>query len=284
MKLLFNLFIPALFLSLMSIAEAADKNNPVISLSADLKTLSETSYSIEYKVNISGIDASAFMDQKISYPYDASIIEGMIMDRKINEKDFLYSERNIDLNGDGDIEDSFPVSYKSDSIAIDGIRVNPLFRKAGGNSLLIPFDSSSRENSIRIKPEGQLFAIHTYEPLIGKIKAMLAESPGTTIFREFPNSLLIVELIHNNGEELDNLTIERKKPEKSFTNEKEFSHGGENLKRSITGINLNLQDNFASGTIKIDNIREKFKVRLLYLFSISRRTVLINEKILLPVK
>ena len=284
MKLLSRLIIPALFLSLLPFADAADKNNPAIALSAVLNAVSETSYSIDYKVDISGIDASAFMDQKINYPYNASIIEGMIIDRKINENDFLYSERNIDLNGDGDTDDSYPVGYKSDYITINGTRVNPLFRKSGGNYLLVPFDKTGRENSIRLKPEGYLFAIHTYEPLIGKIKAILAESPDGTMFKEFPNSLFIVELIHNNGEDLDNLTINNIRAEQSITNEKIFSPGGENLKRYFTGINFNLKNNSASGTIKIDNIHEKFKVRLLYLFSISKRTVIINEKILLPVK
>lgn len=282
MKVLSILLIPALFSAFLSNAEAAMKSNPEITLTADLKTVSENSYSIEYKVNISGIETSAFMDQKINYPYNASIIEGMILDRKIKEKDFLFSERDIDLNGDGDTEDSYPVTYKSDSISINGINTIPLFRKTSGSYILIPFDNYNRENSIKIKPEGHLLAIHTYEPLIGRIKAMLAESPDEKIFREFPNSLIIVEIIQNNGEDLADLTINKQKPEKNFTNEKVFNPGGENLIRHLTGINLNLQNNSSSGSIRIDNITGKFKVRLIYLFSISSRAVILHEKIILP--
>jgi len=284
MKILSILLISLLFLTVLSNAEAAANDNPEITLSADLKTVSESSYSIEYKVNISGIETSAFMDQKINYPYNASIIEGMILDRKIKEKDFLFSQRDIDLNGDGDTDDSYPVAYKSDSISINGINAIPLFRKSNGSYILIPFNNHSCENSIRIKPEGHLLAIHTYEPLIGRIKAMLAESPDEKIFREFPNSLIIVEIIQNNIEELAGLTINKQKPEKNFTNEKVFSPGGENLIRHLTGINVNLQNNSSSGSIRIDNITGNFKVRVIYLFSISSRAVILNEKILLPLK
>jgi hypothetical protein len=180
MKILLNFSSLIFFFSLLTSAQSADKNNPVITLNADIKPVSDNSYSIEYHVNISGIEASAFMDQKINYPYDASIIEGMILDRKINEKDFLFSERNIDLNGDGDTDDSFPVVYKSDSILINGIRGLPLFRKNNGNYILVPYDSSNRENSIRIKPEGHLLAIQTYEPLAGRIKQCLLNHPEET--------------------------------------------------------------------------------------------------------
>lgn len=273
----------ALCIIILTAASASGRENPEINLSADLKKISDNSYSIQYKVQISGIDASAFMDQKINYPYNASIIEGMIMDRRINEKDFLYSERNIDLNGDGDTDDSYPVEYRSDSIIINGIKSIPLFRKKNGDYILIPFDGSNRENSIKVIPGGHNISIHTYEPLIGKIKTMIAESSGETIFREFPNSLIIVELIHNNGEEPDNLTINNSKPDRSFTNEKVFSPGGDNLKRYITGINLNLQNNSSSGSININNIHGNFKIRLFYLFSISSRAVIQKEKFLSPV-
>jgi hypothetical protein len=113
---------------------------------------------------------------------------------------------------------------------------------------------------------------------------MLAESPGGNIFRIFPNSLCIIEIIQNNGEELPDITINNQKPEKSFTNEKSLNPGGENLKRLFTGINLNLKNNSSSGSIRINNIQGNFKVRLKYLFSISNRAVILDEKILVPIR
>jgi len=259
MRILPMLFILTLILSCILSAEAA-KKNPEINLSADLKAISGNSYSIDYHIEISGIEPSAFMDQKISYPYYASTIEGMIFERTIKEKDFLYSERNIDLNGDGDTDDSFPVEYKSDYIIIKGVRANPLFIKTKSNYIMSPYDSSGRENSTRITPEGDLFAIHTYEPLVGKIKIMLADSTQGKIFREFPNSLVIIEIIQNHPDETDSFTINNLKPDTNFTNERVFSPGGENLKRHFTGINAVLQNNSSSGSFRIDNITGNFTV------------------------
>lgn len=284
MKIIPKILLLILCFSLSTITGSAETNDPEISLSAVLNAVSETSYSIDYQVTVSGIDTSAFMDQKITYPYESSIIECTIFEKKINEKDFLYSERNIDLNGDGDTDDSFPVLYKSGTIVIAGITVNPLFKKNNDRYILIPFNSSNRENSIKIKPEGHPFELHTYEPLIGKIRAGLPDTPQGTIFRQFPNSLFIIEIIQNNGEELNDLTVNSKKTDKGFTNEKIFSFGGENLRRNFTGINLNLDKNSSAGSIKIDNIKGSFKIRLRYLFSISNRAILLNEKILHSVK
>jgi hypothetical protein len=127
-----------------------------------------------------------------------------------------------------------------------------------------------------------MFAIHTYEPLIGKIKIMLADSAQGKVFREFPNSLMIVEIIKNDINVSQNIMINNLKPDKNSTNERVFSPGGENLERYFTGFNINLGDNSSSGSIKIDNIHGNFKIRLMYLFSISGRSVLLNEKILIP--
>lgn len=284
MRLFFNSLLMMLFLSLFTITGSAKINDPGIILSAVINSVSKTSYTIDYNVALTGIDAPSFMDQKINYPYEPSIIECTIFEMRINEKDFLYSERNIDLNGDGDTDDSFPVLYKSGMVIISGITVNPLFIKKNDRYILSSYNSSNHENSVKIKPEGHPFEIHTYEPLIGRLTAGLPDRPGGTIFREFPNSLFIIEIIQNNGEEPGNITINSQKTDLGATNEKVFSPGGENLKRHFTGINVSLNNNSSEGSIRLDNIEGNFKVRLRYLFAISSRIVLLSEKILYPDK
>lgn len=258
----------------------AGSNTPEINLSADIKPLSNTSYSLEYNISVSGIDTSLFKDEKILCPYEPTIIEGMVLEGKIVERDFLYSERNIDLNADGDTDDFFTFIFKNGSPVIAGKIVKQLFSKSDGTYFLIPLDNSNRENIVKLQQHGQPFVILNYDSLVGRIKAGLSDSVQKPLFKEFPNSLVFVEIIQNNDGEPSQVTVNGNRTELGTTNERDFSFGGENLRRYYTGTNIALDSNKSAGSIRIDNVSGNFKVRVRYLFSISSRTVLMKEKIL----
>ncbi len=281
MKLFFRSIL-LLFIIIFSVQGSPENSVPEINFSAFLKPVSETGYSIEYNISISSLDASLFMDEKIYYPCETSIIEGIIIDNRINEKDFLYSQRNIDINGDGDTEDSFPFSNSGGILKIAGKDVTPLFRKSNGSLLLTPFDSSNNENIVRITSSGGPFIIYSFNPIIGRIKAGINNKNNEEIFKQFSNSLIIIEIIPNNEFEQQDIKINNVKADRGFTNERIFSPGGENLTRYFTGINIILKNNSASGKIKIENTEGKFKIRLRYLLAISSRVIIYDEKIITP--
>ncbi len=258
----------------------AGSDTPEISLSAGIKPLSETSFSIEYNVSVSGIDASSFRDEKILYPYEPTIIEGMVLEGKIIEKDFLYSERDIDLNADGDTDDFFSFIFKNGSPVVAGKIVKQLFSKSNGTYFLVPLDSSNHENIVRLHQHGEPFVILNYDYLVGRIKAGLGDSSQKPLFKEFPNSLLFIEIIQNNDGEPSQVKVNGNSTDIGTTNERDFSFGGENLRRYYTGINIPIDNNISAGSVKIDNVSGNFKVRVRYLFSISKRTILMKEKIM----
>ncbi len=280
MKISFTPVILLFMIAAFSISGFSKQKAPEISLSSILNPISETSYTIDYKISITGIEPAAFSDQKINFPYESSIIEGMTMNGKLSEKDFLYSERNIDLNNDGDTDDFFPFSYKEGSIIISGSPVNPIIKKNNGNYLLLPSDNKNRENSARVTPEGRPFTIHSFDPQAGKIKAGLNEPADNKIYRDFSNSLLVIEVIPDAEDNLSGIQINGVKPDKGFTNEKIFTPEGGNRERFFTAFNINLSGNSGSGNAAIDNLRGNFKVRVRYYFSISSRVILFDEKII----
>lgn len=67
----------------------------------------DNGYYLSFLASLSGFDASLFNDEKIYLVDDEMIIDGLADNNKINEKDFLFSQKNIDINGDGDVDDSF---------------------------------------------------------------------------------------------------------------------------------------------------------------------------------
>ena len=81
--------------------------------------------------------------------------------------------------------------------------------------------------------------------------------------------------------EVITVTINGLNPDSGFTNEKLFTPGGENLKRFFTILNVPIENNTSKGTINLTNNSNNFRIRIRYLFSISRRIVLMDEKILI---
>ncbi|HOP63616.1 MAG TPA: hypothetical protein PK358_01680 [Spirochaetota bacterium] len=280
MKLFIKQAMLLILTAAVSVPVSAKKNNPEIKLSAVLNRVSEASYTIDYRASLSGIDSSVFKEQTIYYPYETSIIEGQVIDKKLRERDFLYSERNIDLNNDGDFKDEFTVSFKGGYFAVSGRKTDILYKKNNGSTVMIPFLKNNRENAIKVADGGLLFTVHSFDPLAGRITAGIGNRESS-LFRSSPNGLIYIEIIQNDSETAGDVTVNGAKPDSGFTNEKLFTPGGENLKRFFMVLNAPLENNTSSGSIKIKNNSSHFRIRLRYLFSISRRIILTDEKILI---
>lgn len=253
-------------------------SNPEVRLNAVLKKVSGGSYALEYELYLNGIDSSDFLEERILYPCGDLVIEGQVIDNKINERDFLYSERDIDLNNDGDMLDSFLFKYKGNDIFIADKKSSPLFRTFADNIFFVPYSSQNVKNLIQLSVNAVPIIIERFNFALNRI-TVNTSLVDREIFKEFDNSLLIIEVIQKDYV-TKNPVLDGKEMKAGYTNERVFNQGGENLKRHVYMTNVELKENSSSGKFVISNIEDNFIVRVRYLFAISNKVIMVKEKII----
>lgn len=271
-----------LFISLLFNTGLVAGDIPDINLSAGIsKGSAPSSYELNYSIYFSNFDPSVYMDQEILYPEEFLIAEGSIKDGVISEKDFLSSERNYDLNGDGDTSDTFTVAAKGGNPVIAGKAITPLYRKVNSVNLLLPLDEKLKEKSTRIGERGCSFTIHSFDRSSGKLIAGIGKGGEDVIFRKHPNSLLIIEIIRDgSGGEAPGIMINSSRAAEGFTNETAISGTGEPLRRYSFITGAEISSGRASGTVTFSNLSEPFTLRVKYCFAVSGRVIIISEKII----
>ena len=253
---------------------------PEIVFSAAVNKVSGKSYTLDYSVSISGIDPSVYMDQNIFYPEEYLIAESYITSGTITEKDFLNSEKNYDLNSDGDTNDTFSITSKGGIFTLAGQKISPLFKKRNTAMLLLPFNEKNSDNLIRIKPESQAFTVHSIDTDSGRIIAGAGKDTSGVSFKKYPNSIIIIEIIPDSADAgKSGIVINNETAAEGITNESNLSSNGSPLSRYTGIVPVQINGSSTRGNIKIDGIDRSFTARIRYCFAISTRVVIFSEKI-----
>jgi len=267
-----------IILIIMSLTiNAAAGYNEIEFLKCGVSEISSSNYTINFLIN-NTFDSEAYSKLQVVIPFEKYILQGKIESGKLKEKDFLFSQIDIDLNGNKDFNDKFKVQYTNNKLAINGKPVSPLFKKTVKYNAFLPFGKTGNFNINNITSGGAAFTLRNVSPEPLELTLGLS-SPNNIEFRKFPNNAMLVEVITADKSSEDKLLIDGNKPFMGITNEKEITDG-ENLYRFVAVKNLAFINNSAAGDIKIAEIKKPFSLRLTYYFTISDSLILMNQKII----
>lgn len=239
--------------------------------------ISVSDFLLHYSIK-NNFDAESFSKLQVILPFEKYILQGPIINGVLTEKDFLFSQIDIDLNGDSDFNDSFKVKAEKNKLLIENRKISNLLKTTTYYNVLTPLDETGNYNVNRISKSGIPFTLRFYSSINPEV--ILGLNIGDEIeFRKFSNSLLFIEVINSDKSSGDKLLIDEQKPFSGIINEKDLT-GGENLYRFASVKNITINDSSAKGEIKIKEIKKPFSVRITYYFAISENLILLNQKII----
>jgi len=239
--------------------------------------ISVSDFLLHYSIK-NNFDAESFSKLQVILPFEKYILQGPIINGVLTEKDFLFSQIDIDLNGDSDFNDSFKVKAEKNKLLIENRKISNLLKTTTYYNVLTPLDETGNYNVNRISKSGIPFTLRFYSSINPEV--ILGLNIGDEIeFRKFSNSLLFIEVISSDKSSGDKLLIDGQKPFSGIINEKDLT-GGENLYRFASVKNITINDSSAKGEIKIKEIKKPFSVRITYYFAISENLILLNQKII----
>ncbi|PKL17641.1 MAG: hypothetical protein CVV49_10100 [Spirochaetae bacterium HGW-Spirochaetae-5] len=244
-------------------------------------SVSETStkeFLLSYDIKNS-FDTESYSLNKITIPLEKYIIQGNIVNGLIQEKDFLFSHKNLDLNNNGNLNDSYKIKTVKKNLYIDNLFINPIIKTTASYNVLLPFDNSGKFNINKFDPNGIPFTLRDTSSLPEEITIGLNETDNIE-FRTYDNNLLLIEII--TPEKIDDKTLfpGDVATHTGFTNEKSITTG-ENFYRYTAAKKVLIDKNASKGELKIGRIQKPFSVRVTYYFSISENLIIMNQKILM---
>jgi hypothetical protein len=275
-KALKKVLILIIIISFYAAKISAEKNEIIIS-GYSISKISPSVFLLNYSIKNS-YNPDAFSDIPVIIPFEEYIIQGTIEKGILPEKDFLFSQTDIDLNGDGDFDDLYSVKAERNTITINNKSMSLLTKTTSTSQVLLPFINTGHFNFNKFSDKARPFTLKSYS--VSPLKITIGFTPDNDIeFKKFKNSLLCIEVITQEKNFLDNILINGEKPFMGITNEKEVA-AGEKSERFVVSKNVTISNGTAKGEIKIDNIMSPFSVRLTYYFGISENSVLMSQKVI----
>ena len=237
--------------------------------------ISPSDFLVSYSVK-NTFDDNSYSKLEVVLPFEKYIFQGSAEDGIIHEKDFLFSQTNIDLNNDSDFNDSFKIKISKNRLTIDNKKISPIFKTTSDFNVLTPLNETGNYNITRLTEKGKPFILRYISSL--KPEIIVGLSTETDIeFRKFPNNLLFIEVISSDKNISEKILIDNLKPFTGTTNETDLT-GGENSYRYAAVKNITFNNSAAAGEIQIKNIRKPFTVRITYYFAVSENLILMNQK------
>jgi hypothetical protein len=189
-------------------------------------------YRIETSIQQRGLTRELFEDTRIIIPVEDKIITGNFSDNRINERNFLYAGINLDMNNDGDIDDSFSIYEKSGRLYIDKqereqLLLPKLYRGLQGVSY---YDRRKQPKVYKIGENGNTFTIYKVNIKDKSIITGIGSKTRPVKFLEFPNPCIQIFVFKtvNNLSVKPSYSIAGLKNHISYTNESIFNdQGGE---------------------------------------------------------
>lgn len=237
--------------------------------------ISASEYFLNYQIK-NTFDKESYSDLNVVIPIEKYIIQGTIENGIIKEKDFLFSQFNLDLNNNSEVSDSFKINISNNKLSIDNKKISPLLKSTSRYQVLIPYDDSGNFNVNRISDKGIQFTLKNFSSPPPEITIGFNKT-GDIEFKTYPNNMLLIELIKSGNNTGESLRIDSQKPFIGFTSERELT-GGEIINRFTAAKNIIFSDSICKGSIKLENIQKPFTVRITYYFTISKNLILFYQK------
>lgn len=265
-----------LIITISLFTSALTPGKPEIDISRyAISEISQSGYIIDYQIT-NLFDYESFSKNTITLPFEKYILNGIIENGILKEKDFLFSQLDADLNGNGNSLDSFRIKPTGNMISINETQMTPLIKETANHHVLVPFNKTGEFNTNRISKNGIPFTLRkiSADPFEITLGLNITDSID---FKKLPNSQLLVEIITPDSDTEKNLLIDGQKPFSGFINNRELTHG-ETMKKFSVVKTAEIKNNISSGRIKIERIQKPFIVLVSYYFAISENLIILKQK------
>lgn len=261
----------------------AQSGNPEISLKiTKFEKTGNGYYKLEFSAEYKGPDPSIFGNNPVYVPREEIIIEGIADKSRVYEKDFLFSETKLDLNGNNSFDDIYPVTGKNRDTYIKGVKIYPLLTSAGRIEVYTPLKPDGSKNTNKIADSGRPFTLHYYNRETEELKIGLGPENSEFTFFNLPNSQVMIEIITDTEKDTPEITIEGIETYSGITNEKIPLFPGSYYRPRITGfLHLPIKHGSTTGTFTLKANDMKSLVRITLFFSISGRICIFDTKAVL---
>ncbi len=189
-------------------------------------------YRVETSIEQRGLIKELFEDTGIIIPIEDKVVTGNFPDNRITERNFLFAGINLDMNNDGDFDDTFSISKKTGRWFIDKMEIRQLllpklYKRLQGISY---YYGNKQAKVYKIGEKGNTFIIYTVNSRDKRITIGIGTKNRPIQLREFPNPCIQICVFKpiDNFSQKPSYTIADLKNYMTFTNEKIFDdQGGE---------------------------------------------------------
>jgi len=192
----------------------------------DIQKKGKSQYSVKFNVNYSDFIEGLFDDTRVPITTEGMVITGSIENLIINEMDFLYSQNNIDLNGDGDFNDSHKLRKKSGKYYLGDTLLKPIIspRKFKDLTVYNYYSKSSDGMISKIGKKGKPFSVYNIDYRNNTATFGIGTRENPLVVENFPNpnvQVLVVKKV-DSIRTSPPFSIAGEKNYITFTNEKIF--------------------------------------------------------------
>jgi|GEM_PF-7120539 len=232
-------------------------------------------YSVTFKTTYRGLDPDIFSDEESVIFNEIDIMRGPLRSGMLTEQDILFSQKNQDLDGDGKHNGKFPVVWKSGKLYINGIDVFKTRKRDSSRKAISPRNEIGQDNIVKVTSGGASFNVRDYNPSGRVMEIGILDSREPVI--KIGSSAVMIEVItagKTSSPKIENL--------KSYNgrisiNDDRMANEGP-LERVWALKEVKTLPGEVSREIVLKNMPAGFKLRITYLFTISKNLILYKEK------
>jgi hypothetical protein len=148
---------------LISLVSLNAKDPLTLSLSQlDVRKKDAASYTVEFSATCSASLASLTESLDVPLLDEEYVIYGPSEGNLLREEDILFSQKQVDLNGDGDVKDSFRLNRKPDGLYLEKQLMEPIvFPHRFAHLTGYQYSRGKDERICRLNPGGETFALYS---------------------------------------------------------------------------------------------------------------------------
>lgn len=168
--------------------------SPVQNISVNLssmsyKMISPGRYTINFSIHYENLNREILSGLKVPISIEKFLIYGHFPDFKLRENNFLFSEMNFDLNGNGNYSDIYSIKVISKNLSLDNTQIKYFSSSKKFNQFTVfnYYDDKDKLNINKISENGPEFFIHTISYSARSLTAGFGTADEPVKIEEFPN-------------------------------------------------------------------------------------------------
>ncbi len=242
-----------------------------------LKNTGNGSYALSFYTTYRGLNPEIFSDEKSVILNEKTIARGTLNKNSLTERDMLFSQLNVDLDGDGKFTGRFSVKMDKDAVSIGGKPFYITHRNHGRVKAIIPGRDGNRKNYGSIGDKGAFLNIRRYDPKESKMEIGILDQGNPEV--KFNGSAVMIEILYPEQKtgSSPSLSIDKIFTGTVLITDERLANDGPLNRvwglKEIKTVPGSLKNEFS-----LNNLPSQFKIRITYFFTISENLVIYTEK------